>query len=208
VTTKDTGLIMFGVVPDSGTTPGDWVGVNGTLSASGPCRIYLGSVNTKIRWTGCTAYSNGRRVVVPAQAADQTVTLTAGHFTHVCLNTASTNQPQLLDGTSETNNLPTFSTTAPILCLADLKVNGSKITAIYDTRTFTTTTKELVNNITTAAALGMIAQQTATLGAGNSTGAYSGIGKYARGLHCDGRRYDRKHYQRHHSYCRPCIRQG
>ncbi len=165
VTTKDTGLIMFGVVPDSGTTPGDWVGVNGTLSASGPCRIYLGSVNTKIRWTGCTAYSNGRRVVVPAQAADQTVTLTAGHFTHVCLNTASTNQPQLLDGTSETNNLPTFSTTAPILCLADLKVNGSKITAIYDTRTFTTTTKELVNNITTAAALGMIAQQTATLGA-------------------------------------------
>jgi hypothetical protein len=49
--------------------------------------------------------------------------------------------------------LPTFSQTAPILCLADVQVNASSaITAIYDTRVFATSGKE---EVTTAATMGL-----------------------------------------------------
>src|SRR6185436_268826 len=71
---------------------------------------------------------------------------------------------ELRDGTSATDNLPTFSPTAPVLCLADVKPNGSVIKSIADLRTFTTSTKEIVNNVTAAPALGTIAVQTATSG--------------------------------------------
>ncbi|HXY17822.1 MAG TPA: carbohydrate binding domain-containing protein [Candidatus Nitrosopolaris sp.] len=164
VSTAALGLQLFGVVPDSGATPGDLLGI--TSQGSGPCKVYMGSATTAIRWTGCIAYSGGRKIVVPAQSSNQSVTLTSGHWEHVCLS-GTAGAVTITDSTSETANLGTVSfpsATAPILCLADITVNGTAITAIYDVRTFTTTTKEFVNVITTAAPLGTIVQQTTTPG--------------------------------------------
>jgi fibronectin-binding autotransporter adhesin len=164
ITTKDSGLIMFGVVPDSGTNAGDLAGIVGT--GSGPCRVYMGNATNKISWTGCVAYSGGRRVVVAAGSNIATSANTANNWSHLCLNGTS-NQPSLSAvNASETSTLPTWSATAPILCLADIKNNsgGTAIGFIFDTRTYTTTTKQIVNVVTTAPALGMMVKNAGTIG--------------------------------------------
>jgi hypothetical protein len=175
VSTAALGLQLFGVVPDSGTTPGDWIGINGTNPSTGPCKVYMGSTTATVRWTGCTAYSGGRKVVITAQAANQSPTLTNGNTVHLCL-TGTNNQPAFSASGTENANLPTFSAAAPIVCLADLKTSGTAITGIYDTRTFTTTTKEIVNNTTATPALGMIVLQSATAGQVNTAGTTAGTG--------------------------------
>jgi hypothetical protein len=64
--------------------------------------------------------------------------------------------------------MPTFSVSAPVLCLADIKSAGSgsvgNIGQIYDTRTFTSSLKEAVP-ASTAVELGMIADASGTNGA-------------------------------------------
>lgn len=165
VTTKDLGLLMFGVVPDSGSTnPGDIAGIV-TSTGSGPCRVYMGSATNKVAWTSCVAYSGGRRVVVAAGNATTSAN-TANNYSQLCL-TGAGGQPSLTSvNASETANLPTWSATAPILCLATVQNNagGTAIGSIFDTRTYTNTPKQIVNVVTTAPALGWMVKGTSTVG--------------------------------------------
>jgi hypothetical protein len=182
MTTAGMGILMFGVVPDSGPDPGNWVGTNATIANNGPCKVYFGSAVKTIRWTGCTAYSGGRKVIVAAQASDVTLTTSASSWAHVCL-TGANGQPQASAFGTENANLPTFSTTAPVLCLADIATGTGQgqITGIYDTRTFTTSRKEIVNNTTATPGLGMIAVQSATAGQVNTAAATNGVA-FVRGV--------------------------
>lgn len=170
------GLQLFGIVPDSGLTPGDWIGISGINPSTGPCKVYMGSTTASVRWTGCTAYSGGRKVIVPAQNTDQAITTGAGVYAHVCLNGAN-NVVLITNSVTEITGWPAFSPSSPVLCLADISTTngGSRITEIYDVRTFTNTTKEIVNSITTAASPGMIAQQTTTAGSVTPTTAVAAL---------------------------------
>lgn len=142
ISTAGAFLTFFGIVPDSGTVPGDIQGLS-TAGASGPCRVSFASATT-VNISACTAYSGGRKVTVVAQAAVAITTLNNG-FSHVCLNGAN-NQPLVSTAsTNESANLPTSSfpsASAPIVCLADVKTSSTGIAGIYDLRVLTTTTKE------------------------------------------------------------------
>ncbi|HEX7259983.1 MAG TPA: hypothetical protein VF272_03560, partial [Candidatus Saccharimonadia bacterium] len=180
VSTASLGLQLFGVVPDSGPTPGNWVGINATIANNGPCKVYVGSVNSgssaSIRWTSCTAFSGGRKVIVPAQTSDVAITTTNGNFVHVCL-TGTDGQPAISTSGTENANLPAFSAAAPILCLADVRTSATAINAIYDTRTFTTTTKEIVNNTSATPGVGMLVIQSGTAGQVNTSSTTAGSAK-------------------------------
>ena len=56
-------LILFGVVAESGSSPGDLGGLV-TTNQSGPCKTYWLS-STSVRISPCSAYSGGRKVIVP-----------------------------------------------------------------------------------------------------------------------------------------------
>ncbi|MGK3822453.1 hypothetical protein ABI017_14910, partial [Enterococcus faecium] len=75
----------------------------------------------------CTAYSGGRKVTVASTTLTLTTT-TTNLFENVCLT--GTNGAPALVGPAATQNsasiMPTFSTSAPILCLATLK-NSSTV---------------------------------------------------------------------------------
>ncbi len=162
VSTASLGLQLFGVVPDSGANPGDLATVTGVLN--GPCKAAIGATTSTISWTGCTAFSGGRKIIVTAGTA--AVTSTNGNFQHLCLTTAGTSQPALSTSSTEVANLATVSfpsVAAPILCLADIKTSSTKITVVYDTRTFTTSTKEYVA-MNSAAGIGTLVQFVATKG--------------------------------------------
>lgn len=142
VSTAGLGMQLFGVLPDSGTNPGDIYGVTG--ATNGPCKVSVGATTTTVSWRGCTAYSGGRKVIVAAGTATTTNTV-AGRFQHLCL-TGTDSQPALSASGTEVANLATVSfpsVTAPILCLADIRFAAANntITQIYDTRTYTTTEK-------------------------------------------------------------------
>jgi hypothetical protein len=165
VVTADTlGIQLFGVVQDTGgTNPGDIAGVVSTIG--GPCKVSIASALTSISWTSCTAYSGGRKVVVAA--GTQAVAGTVGQFQHLCLNTNLTNQPTLTAANTEPLGQPGFSLSAPILCIADIKLGGTNTMAsgvVYDTRVFTSSQKMFATIGTTAPALGMLVQSTTTRG--------------------------------------------
>ena len=155
---------FFGVVPDSGATPGDIQSL-ATASTTGPCKVSWASTTT-VNVTGCIAYSNGRKVTVAAT----TVTLSAfalNNFYHICLNGTNNQVPTTnsTGSTVESANLGTFSLVSasnPIVCLADVKSNATAITAVYDTRVFTNTTKEFGYAGTAALALGVMVKPDAT----------------------------------------------
>jgi hypothetical protein len=71
---------------------------------------------------------------------------TTTRYAHICLD--SSGQPYLTTaGTSLTAGLPTFSISAPVVCLADVigsTSTSNNIASLYDTRTFTTTQKTAV----------------------------------------------------------------
>lgn len=164
VSTAGLGLQLFGVLPDSGLNPGDLYGVTG--ATNGPCKVSVGANTTTVSWTGCTAYSGGRKVIVAAGTATTTNTV-AARFQHLCL-TGANSQPALSASGTETANLATVSfpsATAPILCLADIRYNGANntITQIYDTRTYTTTDKTFVA-LNSNAGVGTLAVYTTTKG--------------------------------------------
>lgn len=142
VTTAGLGIMIFGIVPDSGVSPGDLASLQ-TAGATGPCKVSATS-GTVIAWTACTAFSGGRKVIVAAGTTSPSV---AAGYDHVCLNT--TGVVTVTNGAAETTNLATVSWNAAnignsYVCLADLKVSGTAITAVYDTRAFTTSQKEFV----------------------------------------------------------------
>ena len=142
ISTAGAFFTFFGVVPDSGSVPGDIQALS-TANSTGPCKVYWATATT-IGVTGCTAYSGGRKVTVTA-AASLTVTPANNNYFHVCLN-GTNNQPVISAGsTTESANLsgasfPTANT--PIVCLADIKTSASALIGIFDTRVFTTTAKE------------------------------------------------------------------
>jgi hypothetical protein len=180
VTTSGLGLITFGVIPDSGTDPGDLVGTPLATPSSGPCKVYQGSTTTSIRWTDCTVYSGGRKVVIPAQATDSATSNTNG-YRHLCVSSTGTLSffaaSQAADNTAA--GLPTFSASAPVACMATVLIAGNVITRIFDTRTFTTSTKQAVNIITTGASIGWLVTTTATHGSFTPSPATAGTGKIA-----------------------------
>ena len=159
------GLLSFGVVPASGSQPYDLPALT-TTGASGPCKVSYSNATT-VAWQACTAYSGGQRISVTAGSV--TLGTTAfNQWRHLCL-TGANGQPALsAASTSATANMPAFSVTAPVLCLADIKsaASGSvgNIGQIYDTRTFTSSLKEAVP-ASTAVELGMIADASGTNGA-------------------------------------------
>lgn len=170
VSTAALGLQLFGVVTDSGPNPGDLAAQTfaaGTDSG-GPCKVVQGSANLTIRWSSCIAYSGGRKVKVNAQTSDLATGLTvSGNFAWVCL-TGANGQPAVVgNSATETANQPTFSAAAPTLCLAQVRRGATTIDRIFDTRTFTTTTKQIVNIVTTATTPGHV-----VTGNGTTTGQY------------------------------------
>ena len=184
LTAQGLGLMLFGILSDSGTAPGDLASLE-TAAVSGPCKVSWNSATT-INISACTAYSGGRKVVVAAQSAVAITTTTTNRWENVCL-TGTGNQPAFVGpGASQTaaGITPTFSLTAPILCLATLEqgtaTSGSFATGgeIFDTRTFIETTKEAVTDPTTADPIGDLAQasgagigpSTATAGTGGQEG--------------------------------------
>jgi len=151
VSTAGLGIMLFGVVPDSGSQPGDLVGAAATAHTTGPCKAFWASATT-VTVNPCVAYSGGRKVVVASTTV--TIPTTNTNWVHICLTGTNNGPAASATSTSEviTAQLPTFSITNPVLCLADVSTSASAITGIYDVRTFTTSTKEFV---ITAASLGL-----------------------------------------------------
>lgn len=154
ISTAGLGVIAFGVVPDSPVNlgnQGDLAGIGASgANGSGPCKVYIGSTTATIRWTGCVAYTGGRRVIVAPQTTDATPGKANNGWVHVCLNAASGSGTPSATATMSTNgteiaNLPAFSANNPILCLADISTSNTAVTGIYDVRTFTTTVHDFVN---------------------------------------------------------------
>ena len=159
------GLLSFGVVPSSGAQSYDLPSLV-TPGASGPCKVSWAS-NNSVSVQPCVAYSGGRRVNVPAVTLS-TVNPSSPHISlstsnrwgHICIDpttgaaefTTTAGQSTALGG------MPSFSVSAPVLCLAD--VQGSATTAgqidnLYDVRTFTSNFKEAAT-LSTATELGML----------------------------------------------------
>jgi hypothetical protein len=175
VSTAALGIMLYGVVPDSGSNPGDLISAV-TPGVTGPCKVSWATAST-LTVAPCTAYSGGRKIIV----ASTTLTTTTGainDFAHVCL-TGTNGAPALSARGTETANLPAFSIGNPILCLADIDFAATTnvISHVYDMRAFTTSTKEFA---ITAAALpvGAIAcpsgKQVTTCGAATGNAA-SGV---------------------------------
>ncbi len=190
VSTSGLGILAFGIVPDSGTNPGDLPALT-TTGVTGPCKVSWAS-STTVNIAACTAYSGGRKVTVPSTILTLTTT-TINLYENVCL-TGANNAPALVGPAATQNSatiMPTFSINNPIVCLATIRngvgggaVNGSfAVTGgtpgqIYDTRTFTNSVKAFVAS-SSAMALGTIAQnngnQITTSSAAAATGAQQGI---------------------------------
>jgi len=169
--TEDLALQLFGVVPNSGPTPGDLVGANG--NANSPCKVYWVDA-THFGVAACNAYSGGRKVAVAAIATQAVANITTTNlWENICLN--SSGVPTQMSGSTTTDgpqtlgNLTTTNATTlgqPLLCLATLKGNGTANTLafIYDVRTFTTTTKTYATITSATQILGGIVQQSTTAG--------------------------------------------
>jgi hypothetical protein len=138
ITTAGLGIIAFGVVSDSGPSSGDVQSLQTANTATGPCQPFR-SAQTTIGWTQCVAYSGGRKVSISGGSI-LLGALTNNTFFHLCLN-GTDSQPALSAKGAETANLPAFSASNPVLCLADIKTSNTAITAIYDTRVFSNATK-------------------------------------------------------------------
>lgn len=157
------GLLTFGVIPSSGTEGYDLPAL-GRPGASGPCRVFWVD-SQHVGWNKCTAYSGGKRINVdPSIAAGISVPTVSGASatSHLCL-VGTSGQPAFNNNTAYTDasqGLPAWSATTPTLCLADVKTTtAGTISAIYDTRTFSSTMKEAVNasvNNTAGLQLGML----------------------------------------------------
>lgn len=160
VSTAGLGLLIFGVVPDSGSGAGDIGAITG--ATNGPCRVSFLTTTTVKIVQGCTAYSGGRKVIIPDNTTPTgSLTFTNGNFIHVCL-TGTNNQPAFSTSGAEAANMPTFSANNPVLCLADIKTTNSVLASIYDVRTFTTTNKTFATLNAVTGILGGIVTLSAT----------------------------------------------
>ncbi|HXY17804.1 MAG TPA: hypothetical protein VEH48_00045, partial [Candidatus Nitrosopolaris sp.] len=175
VTTSGLGILTYGIVPDSGTTPGDLAGVNAADASKGPCHVYMGSVANSVRWTGCTMYSQGRKQIIAAQATNYTtsITTTGSAYQNLCIFTAGSGPSFGTASTTWTSaTVPSFSPGSPAVCLATIKEisGGSGIGVIYDTRVFTDSTKAFVS-LSTAVSPGFAVKLNGTIGQSVPTAA-------------------------------------
>jgi hypothetical protein len=144
VSTSGLGILLFGVVPDSSNAGqiGDLGGISG--NADSPCKVVYGASASSLTVEPCTAYSGGRKVIVPSTTITLTTgTLPANDYANICLSGAN-NQPALLAANTAdtTATQPTFSANNPVLCLATIHGTvAADVSVIYDTRTFTNTQK-------------------------------------------------------------------
>jgi hypothetical protein len=190
VTTAGLGIMVYGVVPDSGSNPGDLISVV-TAGTTGPCKVSwkqnasVGN-SAQVNVAPCTAYTGGRKVVI---ANTTVVTLdgtVANQWEHLCFNTTGGLPTTLAAGTSteaNTNNLPAFSANNPVVCLADIQMGAgtgtsATIAAVFDVRAFTTSIKEFAT-ASTALGLGWIAcpnvKQVTTCGTTQGTAIMEGV---------------------------------
>ncbi len=153
MTTSGLGLIAFGVLPDTGPTPGDLVGASGVTNS--PCKATRASATT-IAVSACTVYSQGRKLVYAGSTLGTTFNGTLWY--HICFSSASTSPTATTGNASETGAMPTFSANNPVLCIADIKTTTGSISQIYDTRVFTTSVKSFAT-VNSAAPLGTIVKQ-------------------------------------------------
>ena len=174
--TEDLALQLFGVVPNSGPTPGDLVGVNG--NANSPCKVYWVDA-THYGVAACNAYSGGRKVAVAA-VASATFTLPVSDYGNICLNSSGVPTLSAVNatdgGSGMLNNLTATNGTTlgqPLLCLATIRASsgtansfgaGATYGIIYDTRTFTTTTKTYATLNSTTQILGGLYHPSTTFG--------------------------------------------
>ncbi|HSX48418.1 MAG TPA: hypothetical protein VLF41_02870, partial [Candidatus Nanoarchaeia archaeon] len=178
VTSADMGLQAFGVVTTSGSNPGDLVPVTGFNN--GPCKVAI-TGTTQVTVSACTAYSGGRKVVVTSTNLAVTTVASTTEYQWVCL-TGTNGAPAITaDSTSQTANQPTFSATAPVVCLARVESNGGllnltpSINALIDVRPFSTAVMTAVNIVTTAPTPGMLVKLNGTLGQYVPTSATSDV---------------------------------
>jgi hypothetical protein len=152
VSTAGLGIVLFGVQPDSGSAPGDLESTS-TSGVSGPCKVSWASA-TSVTIQACTVYSGGRQIT-QSQVTVTLPSMSTSQFTHLCYWNGSAASGPITNSTSwfttpsttETANLPTFSANAPVVCLATIKNSSAAantIGQIYDTRVFTTSTKQFV----------------------------------------------------------------
>jgi hypothetical protein len=158
VTTSGLGLIAYGVLPDTGPTPGDLVGSNGITNS--PCKVTRASA-TSVAIAACTVYSQGRKQIYTGSTLSG---LTGTQWYHVCFSSPTSTAPVATANASETGGFTgtlAFSANNPVLCIADVQMNASSITKIYDTRVFTTSVKSFAT-VNSAEAIGTIVKQSAT----------------------------------------------
>lgn len=176
VSTAGLGLQLFGVVPDTGPS-GEEGDLGSLVSAgvSGPCKVSWASATT-VNIRACTAYSGGRKIVYGGTTG-LTISLTNTiDWVHVCFTSSGTIEARQSVGATDDTNLPTYSNTSPLLCLADITNGGTgtSIVRIHDVRTFTTTIKEHVT-INAATGLGRVVTQSATVGLVQNPAATLGL---------------------------------
>jgi len=150
VSTSGMGILLFGVVPDSGAAPGDLQALSSS-NVSGPCKVSWASA-TSVTVQACTIYTGGRKIT----QTQVTITLPAmatSTFTHLCYYSGGAAAGPLTNSTAwfttssttETANLPTFSASNPVACIATIKNSTSTantIGQVYDTRVFNNSQKQ------------------------------------------------------------------
>lgn len=160
LTVNGLGLLAFGVIPESGSNPGDITSVVST-NVSGPCKVSRGS-NNSVTVAPCSAYSGGRKVNV-SSAFLVGLSATSSWY-NIYINPATGQAVATAAGADQWTNLPAWSATAPIVTLASVVTDGSgNISAIYDTRVFTTSEK-IHATINSTSAPGRLTFQTLTSG--------------------------------------------
>jgi hypothetical protein len=162
LTNDDLGIMLYGVLPDSGPTgqQGDLESVV-SANASGPCKVSW-LTSTSVTVNACTLYTGARKVVYAGGSIGSLNS--ASVWYHICFTNGSS--PTASTGGTEVANMPTWSESAPILCLADVETGGSStITNIYDTRVFSTSTKTFaVYDTAGGTGLGWVVRQSSTAG--------------------------------------------
>ncbi|HEY2004199.1 MAG TPA: hypothetical protein VGH44_03715, partial [Candidatus Saccharimonadia bacterium] len=179
VTTAGLGIMLFGVVSNSGSgsDPGDLAALS-TSGKSGPCKVSAATAST-VNIEGCVLYSGGRKRIVAANTAFSVPLSGTNIWVHICMNNSAGNEnvPLATAATTETGSLPSFTATSPIVCLADVKVSATTIQAVYDVRPFTTSVKDFVT-ASTAVGLGWatIVSGSNVIPPGTTTAAQSVVG--------------------------------
>lgn len=183
VSTSGLGIMLYGVVADTGNNPGDLDSMTGA-GVNGPCKVSF-ATTTSIHIETCRAFSGGRKVIVASQtinlsSANGGAGVPASSYANVCLTGAS-GAPAILASasTDAAAPQPTFDPNNPVLCLATLLTTASAntLSKIYDVRTFTQTVKTFAT-INSATNIGFVVVQSSTAGLAVTTATAKTVGVF------------------------------